>query len=68
MWEVNRIIKCDTWEDLKKTAKRHQEMGFKCEVRGWEDIRDNKLTVLDDWETRENASEYEGTPTPIQAT
>lgn len=41
----------DINEVLKKTAKRCQEMGFRCEVRGWEDIRDNKLTVLDDWES-----------------
>lgn len=53
MWEVNRVIKCDSWEELKKTAKRYEQIGFKCEVRGWEDIRDNKLTLLDDWDSRE---------------
>lgn len=50
MLEVNRIIRCDSWEDLKKTAKRYSEMGFSCEVRGWEGIQYNKLTILDDWE------------------
>lgn len=50
MWEVNRIIRCGNWEDLKMTAKYYEGMGFKCEVRGWEDISNNKLTILDDWE------------------
>ena len=50
MWEVNKIITCESWEKLKLTAKRYEGMGFKCEVRGWNDIRNNKLTILDDWE------------------
>lgn len=57
MWEVNRVIRCESWEDLKKTAKRHEEMGFKCEVRGWDDIRNNKLTILDDWNVEDKADE-----------
>ena len=54
MWEVNRVIECASWEDLKKTAKKYEGMGFKCEVRSWQDISDNKLTILDDWEIERN--------------
>lgn len=57
MWEVNRTIRCESWEDLKKTAKRHEEKGFRCEVRGWDDIRNNKLTILDDWNVEEKTDE-----------
>ena len=50
MWEVNKTIKCDNWDDLKRTAKRYTEIGFRCEVRGWDDISANRLTILDDWD------------------
>ena len=59
MWEVSRVIRCETWEDLKKTAKKYANMGFRCEVRGWDDIRNNKLTILDDWGIEEDRSESE---------
>jgi len=59
MWEVSRVIRCETWEDLKKTAKKYANMGFRCEVRGWDDIRNNKLTILDDWGMEEDQSESE---------
>lgn len=59
MWEVNRVIRCETWENLKKTAKKYANMGFRCEVRGWDDIRNNKLTILDDWEIEEDRSDNE---------
>ena len=59
MWEVSRVIRCETWEDLKKTAKKYANMGFRCEVRGWDDIRNNKLTILDGWGMEEDQSESE---------
>ncbi len=59
MWEVSRVIRCETWEDLKKTAKKYANMGFRCEVRGWDDIRNNKLTIIDGWGMEEDRSESE---------
>lgn len=59
MWEVSRVIRCETWEDLKKKAKKYANMGFRCEVRGWDDIRNNKLTILDGWGMEEDQSESE---------
>lgn len=53
MWEVNRIIECKSWEDLIKTARYYEGQGFRCEVKGWWDIRECRLTLLDDWEIEE---------------
>lgn len=56
-WNVNRIVHCENWDELKKTAKRYTEMGFRCEVRGWVDISSNCLTILDDWEDSDHPEE-----------
>lgn len=40
-----RVIRCETWENLIETARRYAELGYICEVKGWEAIRDNKLTI-----------------------
>lgn len=36
-----------TWAELKKKALKYEQLGFKCEVRGWADISNNILTVSD---------------------
>ena len=56
-WKVNRIVHCESRDELKKTAKRYIEMGFRCEVRGWVDISSNRLTILDDWEDSDHPEE-----------
>ena len=67
MWEVNRVIRCESWEDLKKTAKKYSNMGYRCEVRGWDAIRDNKLTLLDDWEVKDHGQgDSKGQGRPVQ--
>ena len=40
-----RVIKFNTWKELVKEALRLEKLGYICEVKGWEDMRYNKLTI-----------------------
>lgn len=42
---VIKKIKFNNWEDLKKNAIRYSDMGYDVEVRGWNDISGNILTI-----------------------
>lgn len=42
---IIKKIKFNNWEDLKKTAIRYNDMGYDVEVRGWNDISGNILTI-----------------------
>lgn len=45
-----RVLTFRTWEELKETAMKMADKGFRCEVIGWEDMSANRLTVYDEWE------------------
>ena len=42
---VIRVQRFRTWAELVKEALRLAELGFICEVRGWDNIMSNKLTI-----------------------
>ena len=42
---VIRVRRFKTWVELVREAQRLAELGFTCEVRGWEDMMANKLTI-----------------------
>lgn len=42
---IIKKIKFNNWEALKKNAKRYSDMGYDVEVRGWNDISGNILTI-----------------------
>ncbi len=42
---IIKKIKFNNWEDLKKNAIRYSDMGYDVEVRGWNDISGNILTI-----------------------
>lgn len=42
---VIKKIKFNNWEELKKNAIRYSDMGYDVEVRGWNDISGNILTI-----------------------
>lgn len=42
---IIKKIKFNNWEELKKTAIRYSNMGYEVEVRGWNDISGNILTI-----------------------
>lgn len=42
---IIKKIKFNNWEELKKTAIRYNDMGYEVEVRGWNDISGNILTI-----------------------
>lgn len=42
---VIRVQRFRTWEELVKEALRLADLGFTCEVKGWADMMDNKLTI-----------------------
>lgn len=42
---VIKVQRFRTWKELLKEADRLVKLGYICEVRGWEDIRANTLTV-----------------------
>ncbi len=47
---VLKVKKFRTWEELKQAALKYESLGIKTEVKGWDDIRANKLTIYDDEE------------------
>lgn len=47
---VLRVERFKTWEELKKAALKYEAMGVETEVKGWDDMRANKLTVYGEWE------------------
>lgn len=44
---VIKKIKYNTWTELRKEALKYEQQGYVCEVKGWEDIRNNMLTISD---------------------
>ncbi len=44
---IIKKIKFNNWEALKKNAIRYSDMGYDVEVRGWNDISGNILTIKD---------------------
>ena len=42
---IIRVQRFKTWEDLKAEALRLADLGFICEVRGWDDMMALKLTI-----------------------
>lgn len=38
-----------TWEELRAAALSYESKGISSEVRGWDDMRANKLTVYGDF-------------------
>lgn len=42
---IIKKIKFNNWEDLKKNAISYSDMGYDVEVRGWNDISGNILTI-----------------------
>ncbi len=39
-----------TWKELKQKALELEKLGIESEVRGWDAMRANKLTIYDDKE------------------
>ena len=40
-----RVQRFRTWAELVQEALRLADLGFNCEVKGWDDMRANKLTI-----------------------
>lgn len=52
---IIKRMRFSSWKDLKAKALIYAEMGFICEVKGWDDICNNILTVSDGEENKEAA-------------
>lgn len=57
---VIKRIRFDDWKDLKAKALRYASMGFECEVKGWDDISNNILTVSDGEEAADDQKQNNG--------
>ena len=49
MKDVIRTLQFSHWEELKEAAFLYSEKGYEVRVCGWDDIRNNRLSILDDW-------------------
>lgn len=47
---ILRVERYNTWKELVAAASKYEKQGISCEVRGWDDMRHNKLTVYGEWE------------------
>lgn len=45
-----KVIRYNTWKELLRAVKYYCKLGIRCEVRGWEDMRFNKLTIFEEVE------------------
>ena len=43
-----KVIRFNSWIELVSEALRLESLGYTCEVKGFEDMRYNKLTVYAD--------------------
>ncbi len=51
---MTKTIKFGSWSELKRAIPGYEKLGYKCEVRGWEDMRHNILTITDEIEGGSN--------------
>ena len=50
---MEKVIKFLTWNELKKAIPGYVKLGYECEVRGWDGMQNNKLTIRDKLEKEE---------------
>lgn len=46
-----------TWKECVEAALAYEKLGIETEVKGWDAIRANKLTIYDDKEFEETETE-----------
>ena len=46
-------IRFEDWQELLTAVPGYLKLGYRCEVRGWDDARDNVLTITDGLEDAE---------------
>lgn len=44
---MEKEVRFSSWNELKKAIPGYEKLGYECEVRGWEAMRNNKLTIRD---------------------
>ena len=42
-----KVIRFGSWNKLKRAIPKYEKLGYECEVRGWDDMRFNRLTITD---------------------
>lgn len=42
-----KTIKFENWSELKRAIPGYEKLGYECEVRGWDGMRYNILTIKD---------------------
>lgn len=45
--EKEKRIHFESWKELLRAVPGYVKLGYQCEVRGWDDMSDNVLTVID---------------------
>ena len=57
--KVGDIIRCKDWQDMRRTMLELAAEGYFCEIKGWEQMQTNTLTITG---VPEEFSDYEGMP------
>ena len=52
---VEKRLSFRSWEELLKAAHSYVVMGYEVEVRGWDDMSNNVLTIRDRWEAQDGS-------------
>lgn len=47
---MEKEVRFLNWNDLKKAIPGYEKLGYRCEVRGWEGMRNNTLIIKDETE------------------
>ena len=42
-----KVIRFLSWKELLKAIPKYEKLGYECEVKGWDDMRFNRLTITD---------------------
>lgn len=46
-FEGEKTIKFGSWNELKRAIPKYEKLGYECEIKGWDDMRFNRLTIKD---------------------
>lgn len=46
MFHVGDRVRCSNWKDVKRHCAQFEAEGYGCEIRGWDDIENNIITII----------------------
>lgn len=45
--DKKKVIRFGSWNELKRAIPKYEKLGYECEIKGWDDMRFNQMTITD---------------------